>query len=115
MISAHQKLENDFKGFTKDPCEEEAKKCGESTQNLVKEWRKTKENVKVAAVMLQEKAKEGDVIRSTELAIELAKLTGAVFVELCTAMSMLKKRVELVKEKKTVKNSRTYWRRRCSN
>jgi hypothetical protein len=102
MVSAHKKLENDLKGFTKDPCEEEAKKCGENTQNLVKEWRKTKANFQVAAATLKEIAKEGDVIRSTEVAIEFAKLTGAVFVELCAAMSMLKKNVELVQEEKTL-------------
>jgi hypothetical protein len=63
MVSARKKLGKDLdpgvKGFTKGSYEEEeAKKCGENALNLVKEWRKTKENFEVAAAMLKEIANE---------------------------------------------------------
>jgi hypothetical protein len=89
IMEARKRLEQDLVGFMSDPCEEEMKKCKESTRNLTEAWHRT--NVDAAAAALQERVDEGDIIGSAQSAMEFVKFTRAILVELRTLMAMLRK------------------------
>jgi len=90
MVEAREQLEKDLAGVVTNPSKSEVQKFSESILNVFEAWRKTKLNIQAAATALKEMVQKGQMVESAEFAIEFAKLTRTILVELRTLPTALR-------------------------